>query len=1791
MKDQNNIKQKSRIKGEVAIIGMACVFPKAPDLQTYWQNIVSKVDAIGDPPLDRGFDQVYDPDSNANDRIYCKRGGYIEDLPLFDPAEDGVMPVAIDGAEPEHIMALKIARDALMDAGFSEKPFNRESTEVIIGRGTFVNRGYITLLQHGLVLDQTIHLLSQLHPEYTPEELENIKQKLKKSLPPFNAQTATGLSHNVMAGMIANRLDLHGPTLVVDAACASCLIALEMATRDLLTYKCDVVLIGGVQISTPPAIHMVFTQLGALSKNSHLRPFDNDADGTMLGEGIGMMVLKRKEDAERDGHRVYAVVKGVGSSSDGRALGLLAPRVEGEELALRRAYDVAGVSPSSVQLIEAHGTALPLGDITEIKALKNVFGTRDGGFPRCAIGTVKSMIGHLIPAAGIAGLIKGALSLYHKILPPTMHCDEPNPEFKMEQTPFYFNTETRPWIHGNSDTPRRAGISAFGFGGVNAHAVLEEYHHSGDADTEFYHKEWDTELCVFQGESRQELIEQCEQIYKYLEGMHKGTLLDIACSLNRTFSDMPYRLSIVSSSVRDLNKKLSYAIGRLKDPKCLRIKDRSGVYFFEEPVGRKGKLAFLFPGEGSQYVNMLRDLCLHFPEVRACFDLLDRAFADHPSKFLPSYGIFPPPLQSKDECNHAEDKLWQMNNAVDAVITADRALFRLLNRLGIQPDVILGHSSGEIMALEAAGAVDIRDEEELISHIRAGNRMIETLMSTNNIPEGILLAVGGVDFKTISKVVETYKGSLYLAMDNCLHQFVLCGSQTTIEEVASEFREKGGICQRLPFRRAYHTPLFQPVLKPLRAFFNHVNIIPPRVQLYSCMTAGPYSREPEEIRRLAVEQWARMVRFRETIEAMYNDDVRVFLEVGPRGNLTGFVNDILKGKSYLAVASNVHHRTGITQLNHALGLMAASGISMQLDALYRRRMPKRIHTFKEDGKSTNQKDQEKGQKISVSLPMLSFKPEDIKGFKKIQRKEDLSKESVMPGLEKNLFESTSEVFSSESNDDVMKEYLRTMENFLDIQHEVMQTYLSGDKSETSRISHSQTQESKTSPAFPEITDVQKPPEKSENDVSGLTAPNDSKSLINSNQDEADNETEKPSILDEEGIKSILLSLVSEKTGYPVEMIGLDQNLEADLGIDSIKRVEILSALFEQIEASDESEMEEVIQLKTLQKMLEFLSRRRLKTSFNEKLENQQEEVNIHQESIDSIKVSNLPLIGNIVHMIPHQEVKAIRKFDIEEDTFLKDHTLGGSVSKKEENLFALPVFPLFMSLEVMAEVAIQLFPDMYILGMKNIQSHDWIILEEDSITFEVYASVLNQPMKEVSVKLWIQDDKSSNAKNRLAIEGVFIFGDAYPEPPEKETFGLRTEKPLSMSPDNIYPNAMFHGPSFQSVNKATRAGDNGIEAQLEGPSTNHFFRNGSAPMFLTNPVLLDGAGQVVGLWSINYLDEKFVIFPVSIEEVWFFAPFSQPAERVLCQARTCLDEDKFIRSDINLIKSDGFFQTQIKGLIHKRINMPLKYHLFRGSREKLLSASWQEPLEQLKNNGNLMCYLLNEIPAEFLEEGNGIWRKILAYIILNSNERKVWSKLSEAEHNHTDWLLERFVGKEGVCLFLKEHYGIQVWPADVEIVANNSKVSVSKELIDHVNKSISLSIARANGVAVALVAEKTENQCMGIEIIEYPVKEKEIDRVEMSSDESRLISEFDMGDLTEWSHRISCAKNAAAKAIGVSLTGADQDLKVRKLDKESGTLEFEATESLIQKFPQITTKHIKVSTIRKNNFIVACTAR
>ena len=938
--DLNN--STSAANRDIAIIGMGCMFPGAPNVTSFWNNIVSSVDAITDPPPEAwDSDIFYDPSSSENDRVYCKRGGYLGEQAYFNPLEHGVMPRALEGGEPDQWLALQVAHAALVDAGYPDGPTEREQTAVILGKGTYINRGNLTMVQHSLMVDQTLRNLKVLQPDLTDAQLQVIRQDLKRQLPTFNTETAAGMVPNIVAGRIANRLDLMGPSYTVDAACASSLIAIDMAVRGLRDGEYSMALAGGVQVTTPIPILTLFSQLKGLSLGEKIRPFDTHADGTILGEGVGIVVLKRLVDAERDGDRIYATIKGVGVASDGRGASVLAPRVEGEVLALQRAYRQANVDPQTVGLIEAHGTATVVGDAAEISALTNVFGQRNGGLPWCAIGTVKSMIGHTMPAAGVAGVIKAALALHHKVLPPTLNVEQPSPTLGLEQSPFYINTETRPWIHGDALTPRRAGVNAFGFGGINAHTILEEYATPEGQVFSSHKLDWETEVCIVRAPSRSALLEKATELHGFLIN-NDTPLKDIAYTLNCEHTSevaSGVALAIVASSPQDLGEKLAQAMDRLAKPTEHKIKTRSGIYFFDQPLGRHGKLAFLFPGEGSQYMNMLTDLCQHFPKMRACFDEIDRVYRNHARGYVPSDFIFPRPTFTSDAAETMHAKLYQMDVAIEALLTANHALFVLLSDLGIRPDVMLGHSTGEYSAMRATGMLG--EEHQFTEQLLVLNRLYEGVAGLDAIPKAHLVAVGA-DRDQVLAVVGGASDDVYPAMHNCSHQVVLAISGSALDQILERLRTNGMMYEILPFDRPYHAPAFAPYAEALRSFLARWIKALPDVPLNSCTTAQQFPDDLDEIRDIAFQHWNQTVEFDTTIQGMYADGVRLFVEVGPRGNLTAFVDDILRGQEYVAIPSNIQRRSGITQLNHLVGLLAAHGVPMNLKPLYAARRPRTL---------------------------------------------------------------------------------------------------------------------------------------------------------------------------------------------------------------------------------------------------------------------------------------------------------------------------------------------------------------------------------------------------------------------------------------------------------------------------------------------------------------------------------------------------------------------------------------------------------------------------------------------------------------------------------------------------------------------------------------------------------------------------------------------------------------------------------------------------------------------------------
>ncbi|MGA8348284.1 MAG: beta-ketoacyl synthase N-terminal-like domain-containing protein, partial [Isosphaeraceae bacterium] len=916
---------------EIALVGMSCRFPGAPDLFAFWANILANRDLTREVPAERWpLEAFYDPDSRANDRVACRRGGYLDTPIPFDPAAYGIMPLAVAGGEPEQFLVLDAARAALADAAMTPGGLDRGRVEVVIGRGNYFNRGNLIRLQHGRMVAQTVGLLAVLHPEWTAEDLELLRHDLKASLPPFEAATIPGQLTNATAGRLADRLDLNGASFVVDAASASSLVALELGSRALIERRADLALVGGVYVEADVDFPLIFSQLGVLSRSGTARPFSVDADGLIPGEGVGVVVLKRLRDAERAGDRIYAVVKGVGLASDGRSRGLTSPSSKGHVRAIRRAHHASGIDPATVGLIEGHGLGVPTADRAELSALRRVFPPPKGGSR--VLGAVSSQIGHAMPAAGMAGLIKTALALHHRLLPPTRGADRPDP--RLAASGLELLPAARPWIHGDSQNPRRAGVSAFGFAGINAHAVLEEHAASADGITPGAILEWDTEAFLLAADDRAGLADLVGWLRDRLNGGTRHSLKDLAFTLN-TGSPAAAgraRLGIVAASHDELAAHLAAIEPRLREPSCRQVRDARGLYYWEQPLGREGTLAFLFPGEGSQYPGMLADLCPHFPELRAVLDTADRIARESGEEVPPSHHLF-------GSSGSIPEALWAADTAVTAVLSSQWAIFQVLTRLGLRPDAVAGHSSGELPALAAAGV--LRTEHTLERQLIRLAAIFHELEAKGAIPCARLVAAG-TDRERAEAACRVAGQSVVVAIDNCPHQVVFAGPPAEVDRVVAHLRAEGVVCEELPFARAYHTPAFSAVLQPLAAFYASLELHAAQVPIYSCSTAGRMAESAGELRRLAVAQWTRRVDFRDTIEAMYRDGLRVFVDVGARGNLCGYVEDILRGRPAFAVAANLPRRSGTAQLNHLVASLFAHGLRLDPSYLYARRRPQRI---------------------------------------------------------------------------------------------------------------------------------------------------------------------------------------------------------------------------------------------------------------------------------------------------------------------------------------------------------------------------------------------------------------------------------------------------------------------------------------------------------------------------------------------------------------------------------------------------------------------------------------------------------------------------------------------------------------------------------------------------------------------------------------------------------------------------------------------------------------------------------
>lgn len=932
-------------KKAIAITGMSCIFPGACDLDTFWKNILAGKCAVGPIPKDRNLHHLIE-EKDDEDGVKCTHGAFLDAEIPFRPLEYGVMPSLCDKGDPEQLLMLQLAHQALSDSGIDPEKEDLKNTEIIIGRGGYLGGYLIQGFQKVEMLPQVVSVLHQLVPGISRAKLAGIKAELKSCFAHLSREKAVLAVPNINTGRIANRFNMMGANYTIDAACASALIAAENAMMSLRQERCERVITGGSFLASNPTFWWLFSRLDAVSTTSAIRPFAKLADGMLAGEGIGILVFERLEDAVNAGRRIYAVVKGIGTSSDGKGAGLFAPRLEGQLECLRRAYRDADIDPETIDLLEGHGTATKVGDKIEIDAINDFFGLSVDGIPTRALGSVKSMIGHTMPASGAASLIKVALSIYHKILPPTL-CDGDIAD-GLQYSRFYLNTATRPWVYPLG-SKRRAGINAFGFGGINGHAILEEFK-GNNAEIDDLVMDWPMELFLLAGSTVDELH---ARIHDLLDKQHQyrnanklfGLLSMDVCQSGNKFLD--YRLAVIAENYNALAGKLEKAAELLKETRGGRKRiDADGIYFESEPLRKNGKIAFVFPGNafpglGDEYTERLGKLCLYLPFFRAWFDMLDqnKELRDKPYRF--STLLFPPTKIEHEKFVRLKKEVRILDNSASGVFLANNAGHDLMSRLNVQPDMITGTSLGEWSAALAAGMIEL--EQIAGMQVYAQGDEIDKIIGAVGLAQCPL--------ETLQPYLDEYnreKVTVTCSMDVSPRQVVFGGEREHVDRFC-QILNKSGLWSKHLDLFPIHTPLGQPVADHIYKRLEGLRVSKPTVPVYSAATTEQFPTDAEQLRTLLADNAIMTVHMRSLFTKLYNKGARIFLQLGGGGKIATPIQETLGEKPFTILPLDVSNRHPIHQLQHVLASLYAHHTEISTDLLYesRRRYLKRSAVVKD----------------------------------------------------------------------------------------------------------------------------------------------------------------------------------------------------------------------------------------------------------------------------------------------------------------------------------------------------------------------------------------------------------------------------------------------------------------------------------------------------------------------------------------------------------------------------------------------------------------------------------------------------------------------------------------------------------------------------------------------------------------------------------------------------------------------------------------------------------------------------
>jgi acyl transferase domain-containing protein len=1183
--DAVSAKVEKAAPSDIAIVGIGVLLPKAPDVESYWDNVLGKVSAITEVPRERWDWRLYfDADRNARDKIYSKWGGFLDEV-MFDPTRYGIPPNSMKSIDPMQLLTLETVNRAIEDAGLTD--FDREHTSVILGAsGGAGDLG----LQYGV--------RSEL-----PRFVSDMNDGAFERLPEWTNESFAGVLLNVTAGRVTNRMDFGGLNFTVDAACASSLAALSMAVNELESGRSNVAIAGGVDTVQSPYGFMCFSKTGALSPNGISKAFDKKADGIVISEGVSMVVLKRLADAEAAGDRIYAVIKAVAGSSDGKALGMTAPRPDGQIRALNRAYGKAGFTPATLGMIEAHGTGTAVGDKAEAETITRALKSYGADPKSVALGSVKTILGHTKASAGMAGLIKLSMALYHRVQPAHANVDDPLETIADPTSAAFILKQPRAWLANPDGTPRRGGVSAFGFGGTNFHAVVEEYR-DGMANVEINgSRNWTQELVVFRAADAASLRTDVERVLALAQQPKSRLKLAVLARSLAKEADRrrgaKVSLALAARSMAALAIDLEAVLAHLSAPtKPLAPHIKLAL---DRPTTAP-QIAFVFPGQGAQYVDMGAEAAMFVDELRSAIERADATLSGELPERL-SRRIWPESAFNADTETAQLKRLTDTRFAQPAIGALEVGYLNLARRLGLNAVATAGHSYGEFAALHAAGVIDEASFLKL-SAIR-GRVMAEA--ASSGIAGGMAAVQAARD--VVLTRIAPFAG-VVVANHNAPEQTVISGPAEQIDKAIAAISGAGLRVTKLPVSGAFHTELMASAKGPLSAAIASTEFSEPTLAVYSNGSGAKYPAGAEAMRAQLDAHLLSSVEFVSEVQSLYADGVRLFLELGPKSICSNMISATLAGRDARSVSLD-GQGGGLRGLLSGLADLIALGVDFEVSRLFEGRTVEALSQAQLAERAQPLKIPATAWYISGGYvrphndpilrtgqqpPMTLEKAAEVKAAV-VQKILDAAPKpeptivhvpapAAATPMQTYAPQATAMAMPSAQGGEALMAYHETMRQFLSLQERVISQFLGGSPAAPAVAAPMPAyvppmQAAPVAAVAPTPAPVVAPVAAPIAAAVSVAAPTPVAAAA-----------PVASGLDAAALSAMLLRIVADRTGYPEDMLALDADLEAELGIDSIKRVEIAGSLQKslpaELGAAMQAQMERYTRAKTLNAILQPL---------------------------------------------------------------------------------------------------------------------------------------------------------------------------------------------------------------------------------------------------------------------------------------------------------------------------------------------------------------------------------------------------------------------------------------------------------------------------------------------------------------------------------------------------------------------------------------------------------------------------